>query len=393
MFFSGFMCSQIKTDTEVHRVSQRDTERYKMRLKEIFTYLDSAVPLSFQEDYDNSGLQVGDPEKEISSALITLDVTEKIIDEAIESGCDLILSHHPVIFSGIKRITGRNFTEKIIIRAIRNDIAIYSSHTNLDIFNGGVSRKMAEKLNLQNIKVLAPLKGRLNKLVAYIPESHLDSVREAIFNAGAGVIGNYDSCGFVSQGTGSFRGNESTNPFVGDKGKLHFEKELRFETVFVSHLKDKVIKALITTHPYEEVAYDIYSLENSNVDFGLGCTGELPEAKDETDFLKMVSDIFDARGLRNSKLSGKKIKKIALCGGSGASLLRDAISSGADAYITGDIKYHNYFDAEGRILLVDAGHYESEKFATEIIYDLIIKKFPKFAVRFSKTDTNPINYL
>lgn len=364
-----------------------------MKLKEITTYLDTAVPLSFQEDYDNSGLQVGDPDKEISSALITLDVTEEILDEAIVSGCDLILSHHPVIFSGLKRITGLSLTEKILIRAIRDDIAIYSSHTNLDIFNAGVSRKMAQKLSLQNIKVLAPLKGRLNKLVTYIPESHLDKVREAVFNAGAGVIGNYDNCGFVAEGTGSFRGNESTNPYVGERGKMHFEKELRFETVFVSHLKDKVIKALISAHPYEEVAYDIYLLENNNVDFGLGCTGDLPEAKNESDFLKMVSDIFDARGLRNSKLSGRKIKKVALCGGSGASLLKDAISSGADAFVTGDIKYHNYFDAEGRILLVDTGHYESEKFATEIIYDLIIKKFPKFAVRFSKTDTNPINYL
>ncbi len=364
-----------------------------MKLKEITTYLDTAVPLSFQEDYDNSGLQVGDPDKEISSALITLDVTEEILDEAIVSGCDLILSHHPVIFSGLKRITGLSITEKILIRAIRDDIAIYSSHTNLDIFNAGVSRKMAQKLSLQNIKVLAPLKGRLNKLVTYIPESHLDKVREAVFNAGAGVIGNYDNCGFVAEGTGSFRGNESTNPYVGERGKMHFEKELRFETVFVSHLKDKVIKALISAHPYEEVAYDIYLLENNNVDFGLGCTGDLPEAKNESDFLKMVSDIFNARGLRNSKLSGRKIKKVALCGGSGASLLKDAISSGADAFVTGDIKYHNYFDAEGRILLVDTGHYESEKFATEIIYDLIIKKFPKFAVRFSKTDTNPINYL
>ena len=364
-----------------------------MRLKEISSYLDTTVPLSFQEDYDNSGIQLGDPEMEINSALISLDITESVLDEAIESGYNLIISHHPLIFSGLKRITGRSFTEKIIIRAIQKNIAIYSAHTNLDIFNGGVSRKMAEKMNLQNIKVLSPLKGRLNKLVTYIPESHLDKVREAVFNAGAGVIGNYDSCGFVSQGEGSFRGNETTNPFVGDRGKLHYEKEMRLETVFVSHFKDKIIRALMASHPYEEVAYDIYLLENNNVDFGLGCTGELAEAIDETVFLSMVSDIFNARGLRNSKLAGRKIKKIALCGGSGASLLREAISSGADAYVTGDIKYHNFFDAEGRILLVDAGHYESEKFATEIIYDLIIKKFPKFAVRFSKTDTNPINYL
>jgi dinuclear metal center YbgI/SA1388 family protein len=364
-----------------------------MKLKEIAGYLDSSVPLSYQEDYDNSGLQVGDPDKEVKSALIALDVTGEIIEEAVGYGCDLIISHHPLIFSGLKRLSGRNFTEKLVIEAVKRDIAVYSAHTNLDIFKGGVSRKMAEKLNLQNVKVLSPLKGRLLKLVTYIPENYLDAVREAVFDAGAGVIGNYDNCGFVTNGTGSFRGNESTNPFAGVKGTLHFEKEIRFETILLSHLKGKVIKALLDSHPYEEVAYDIYSLENNNVDVGLGCTGELNEAVIEKEFLGLVRDIFGSKGLRHSQLTGKKIKKIAVCGGSGASLLREAISSGADAYITGDIKYHNYFDAESKILLVDAGHYETEKFSSEIIYDLIIKKFPKFAVRFSKTDTNPINYL
>ncbi|MBK9390625.1 MAG: Nif3-like dinuclear metal center hexameric protein [Bacteroidetes bacterium] len=364
-----------------------------MKLKEITGYLDSSIPLSYQEDYDNSGLQVGDPDREVNSALIALDVTDEIIEEAVDSGCDLIISHHPLIFSGIKRLSGRNFTEKLVIKAVKGDIAVYSAHTNLDIFNGGVSRKMAEKLNLQNVKVLSPLKGKLLKLVTYIPENYLDAVRESVFEAGAGVIGNYDYCGFVTHGTGSYRGNESTNPFAGEKGKLHFEKEIRFETILLSHLRGRVIRALLDSHPYEEVAYDIYSLENNNVDIGLGCTGELNDAAGEKEFLELVRNIFGSKGLRHSKLTGKSIKKIALCGGSGASLLREAISSGADAYITGDIKYHNYFDAESKVLLVDAGHYETEKFSSEIIYDLIIKKFPKFAVRFSKTDTNPINYL
>ena len=302
-----------------------------MKLKEICSYLDSAVPLSFQESYDNSGLQVGLPEKEISSALITLDLTEEVIDEAIERKCDLIVSHHPLIFSGIKKISDRTFTERIIFKAIKNDIAVYSSHTNLDIFSNGVSRKMAEKLDLKDIRVLSPLEGKLLKLVTYIPESHFDNVKNAIFDAGAGVIGNYDRCGFSSPGTGSFRGSESTNPFAGERGKDHFAKEIRFETVLFSHLRDNVIKALLSAHPYEEVAYDIYTMENKNVDAGLGCTGEFAAPVTETDFLKLVSAVFGAKGIRYSGLTGNSVKKVALCGGSGASLLSKAIASGADA--------------------------------------------------------------
>jgi len=364
-----------------------------MKLKDLCSYLDSAVPLSFQEAYDNSGLQLGLPERKISSAMITLDVTEEVLNEAAYAGCDLIISHHPLIFNGIKRLTGRTFTEKILLKAIKQEIAIYSAHTNLDVFSHGVSRNMADKLNLQNIKVLSPSKNRLLKLVTYVPETHLDKVREAVFAAGAGVIGNYDNCGFITAGTGSFRAGDNTKPFIGEKGKIHFEKETRFETVMYYHLKEKVIKVLLEVHPYEEVAYDIYVLENENVEVGLGCVGNFNDAIGENDFLKLVSSVFDAKGVRYSKLAGKPVRKVALCAGSGASLLNMAIASGADAFITADIKYHNFFDADNKILLVDIGHFESEKFSTEILYDLIIKKFPKFAVRFSEINTNPINYL
>jgi dinuclear metal center YbgI/SA1388 family protein len=276
--------------------------------------------------------------------------------------------------------------------AIKNDIAIYSAHTNLDIFSSGVSRKMAEKLDLKEIKVLSPLGKKILKLVTYIPEAHLDKVKNALFEAGAGVIGNYDNCGFSTMGTGSFRGNSSTNPFVGERGKVHFENEIRFETVLYSHLRDVVIKALLAAHPYEEVAYDIYILENKTTDAGLGCTGDFSSPVTETFFLKLVSSVFDAKGIRYSKLTGKSVKKVALCGGSGVSLLNEALESGADVFLTSDVKYHNFFETENKILLVDAGHFESEKFSTEILKDLIIKKFPKFAVRFSETNTNPINY-
>jgi dinuclear metal center YbgI/SA1388 family protein len=364
-----------------------------MKLKDVCYYLDSVIPLSFQESYDNSGLQVGSPDKEVSSALITLDITGEVLNEAIHAGCDLIISHHPLIFNRIKSLTGKTFTEKILVKAIKEEIAIYSAHTNLDVFSNGVSRKMAEKLKLQNIKILSPLKNRLLKLVTYIPESHLEKVREALFEAGAGVIGNYDQCGFTTQGTGSFRGNENTKPFLGEKGKIHFEKEYRFETVLFSHLKEKVIRALLSIHPYEEVAYDIYSLENENAKIGLGCLGEFKDAISKNDFLKLVSLVFGAKGIRYSKSSGKQVRKVALCGGSGASLLNMAIASGADAFVTADIKYHNFFETDNKILLVDAGHFESEKLSTEILYDLINKKFPKFAVRFSEINTNPINYL
>jgi dinuclear metal center YbgI/SA1388 family protein len=368
-------------------------EILSMKLAELCKYLDNAIPLSFQEDYDNSGLQVGLPEKEISSALLTIDITEDVLDEAIRRECDLIISHHPVIFGGINKISGRSYTERVIYKAIKEDIAIYSAHTNLDAVSFGVSRKMAAKLNLKNVKVLTPLKNRLLKLVTFIPVSHLEKVQEALFEAGAGIIGNYDKCGFTVAGTGSFRAGPGANPFTGESGKLHFENEIRFETVVFSHMKPAVIRALLASHPYEEVAFDLYPIENDNIEAGLGCIGEFSEQVAETDFLKLLSSAFGSSGIRYSCLSGRFVKKVAICGGSGSSLIKDAISSCADAFVTADIKYHSFFDADKKILLADIGHFESEKFTTEILYDLIIKKFPKFAVRFSETNTNPINYL
>jgi dinuclear metal center YbgI/SA1388 family protein len=376
-------------DTENHRESLSVTT---MKLKDLTSYLDSVIPLSFQEDYDNAGLQIGQPEKEIKSAMVCLDVTEAVVREAIASGSDLIVSHHPLIFKGLKNLTGKTFTERILIDAVRNDIAIYSAHTNLDMLSKGVSTKMAEKIGLKNVTVLAPLEKALLKLVTFIPESHVTEVQNALFAAGAGVIGNYDNCGFSSSGTGSFRGNEMTDPFIGEKEKLHIGNEVRFETILFAHLKDKVINALLTSHPYEEVAYDLYALENNNIEVGLGCIGFLDKPVSETVFLKHISSVFDARGIRHSELTGKPVNKVALCGGSGASLISNAIRSQSDVFVTADLKYHDFFRGENKILLVDAGHFETEKFSGEILKDLIIKKFPKFAVRFSETNTNPINY-
>lgn len=362
-----------------------------MKLKEICSYLNSVIPLSFQEGYDNSGLQIGMTDQEITGALLTLDVTEDVIREAVNTGCNLIISHHPVIFSGIKRISGESACERIIFSAIRNNMAIYSAHTNLDVLNEGVSMKMAEKLGLKNVKVLNPIKNKLMKLVTFIPDSHYHQVTESIFEAGAGVIGKYDRCGYSVSGIGSFRAGENTNPYVGEKNIMHYEPEKRFETIFLAHDKDKIINALISSHPYEEPAFDIYSLENDYFGAGQGSLGELKEELSVDEFIELLSNIFDARGIRYSGFGGM-IKVVALCGGSGSFLLETAVASGADAFVTGDVKYHAFQEADKRILLVDCGHYETEKFSVEILSELIIKKFPKFAVRFSKTNTNPINY-
>jgi dinuclear metal center YbgI/SA1388 family protein len=363
-----------------------------MKLSDITSYLDSIIPLRFQEAYDNSGLQVGVPDREINSAMVTLDVTEEVVNEAVKTGCDLIVSHHPIIFNAVKRISGDSITGRVIHGAIKNDVAIYSAHTNLDSAGNGVSRRIAGKMELDDVKVLAPLRGQLLKLVTFIPSGSFERVRDAIFDAGAGMTGNYDRCGFSSPGTGSFRGNENSNPLVGEKGKMHFENEIRFETLLFAHLRDRVINALVSNHPYEEPAYDLYSLENDNIDAGAGCTGMLARALDEKEFIEKLSSVFNTKGIRHSRFSGKKIRKIAVCGGAGSSLLHDAIASGADAFVTSDIKYHTFLETGDAILLVDAGHYESEIFSVEILRELLIKKFPNFAVRFSKVNTNPINY-
>ncbi len=364
-----------------------------MKLKELVLYLDSEIPISFQEDYDNTGLQVGDPDQEINSALLSLDVTEETLEEAVERKCDIIISHHPLIFRPLKSITGKTTTERIIRKALIKGIAIYAAHTNLDAMDFGVSRKMAEKVGLSDVKVLVPLSGRLRKLVTFIPLSNYDMVRKAIFDTGAGHIGKYDFCGFGVEGRGTFRAGEEAVPYVGITGKEHQEREMRFETVFYEQDKARVVKALLESHPYEEVAYDIYPLENDNIDIGFGCIGKINDEIDEMVFLNHLKDIFGASGIRYSKPTGKMIRKVALCGGSGSGFLGDALAKGADIFVTSDIKYHTFFDAEGKILLADIGHYESEKFSLEILQALIIKKFSNFALLFTGLNSNPINYL
>jgi dinuclear metal center YbgI/SA1388 family protein len=363
-----------------------------MKLKEISSFLDSAIPLSYQESYDNCGLQVGSISNEIKSALISLDVTDAVVDEAISSGSGLIVSHHPLIFGTVKKLTEASDTERIVAKCIKNDIAVYSAHTNLDFMNGGVSMKMAEKLGIEDASVLQPLKNHLLKLVVFVPESYLEKVMDAVFEAGAGVTGNYDKCSFSLPGTGTFRAGQKANPFVGKKGKLHFEREARFETIMFEEIRLKVIDAMLSVHPYEEPAYDIYRVENDCSHAGSGAVGNLREPMPVKKFLKFVSEVFSSESIRYASAGNINISRVALCGGAGSFLLKKAISSGADAFITADVKYHTFLEAEKKILLADIGHYESEKFAEEILYDLIIKKFPTFALRFSEIKTNPINY-
>ncbi len=362
------------------------------QIKDITQFLENFAPLRLQESYDNAGLILGDVNAKIESVLVTLDVTEEVVDEAINNKSGLIVAHHPVVFSGLKKITGRNYVERTLLKAIKNDIAIYAAHTNLDSVSGGVNGKICEKLGLENCRVLQPVEGMLKKLVSFIPTNHAEKVREAVFAAGAGHIGNYDSCSYNVHGQGTFRGNDSTTPFVGEKGRHHYENEIRFETIFPAWLQGKVVSALLNAHPYEEVAYDIYALDNKFERAGMGMIGTLPKEISEKAFLKQLKATFQTGSIRHTALLGKKVKKVAVCGGAGSFLLDRAKAAGADVFVTGDFKYHQFFDAENKIVIADVGHFESEQFTKELFYELLTKNFPKFAVHLSEVNTNPVFY-
>jgi len=363
------------------------------KLREITDCIEKFAPLSLQESYDNAGLIVGDKNSEVFSALICLDSTEEVIDEAINLGYNLIIAHHPIVFSGIKKFNGNNYVERVIIKAIKNNIAIYAAHTNLDNVKMGVNAKISEKLGLKDVKILTPMKGSLRKLITFCPTEHADKVRQAIFNSGGGFIGNYDECSFNADGFGTFRAGDNTNAFVGNKGEQHREKEVKIEVILPNYTLSGAIKALIEAHPYEEVAYDVYPLENNNPQTGTGMIGKLSVPMNELDFLKSLKEKMKTGLIRHTKLFGKNIETVAVCGGSGSFLLKDAINQKADIFITGDFKYHQFFDSEGKIIIVDIGHFESEQFTKEIFYDLITTNFPTFALRFSEINTNPVNYI
>jgi len=364
-----------------------------MIIKEVINYLESVCPSAYQESYDNCGLITGDADKEVKGILLCLDSTEAVIEEAIKLKCNMVIAHHPILFAPIKKLTGKTYSERVIIAAIKHNIAIYAMHTNLDNIHMGVNAKIAEKIGLINTRILSPKTGILRKLVTFCPRDNADAVRNAIFSAGAGVIGNYDECSFNTGGMGTFRAGKGSDPYVGKIGSSHYEKEERIETVFPAHLEKSIINALIDSHPYEEVAYDIYALENAHYRVGAGMVGELAKPMKEKDFLAHLKDCMKLSSIRYTALLGKKVEKVAVCGGSGSFLLPDAIKAGADMFVTADFKYHQFFDAEGKVVIADIGHYESEQYTPQIVYGLLKEKFHTFALQISKTNTNPVNYL
>lgn len=364
-----------------------------MQIKEIIRAIEAFAPPCYQESYDNSGVQVGPTDIECTGALLTLDITEKVILEAKEKACNLVIAHHPLIFSGIKKISGNNAIERCIILAIRNNITLYAAHTNLDNMQKGVNDKIADKLGLKNRSVLSPMSNTLYKLYTYVPETHIEQVRQALFDTGAGAIGNYEHCSFNSPGTGTFKGNAAAQPFIGQAGgALERVAEIRLEVIVPGHLKGAVLGTLKASHPYEEVAYELVALVNSNQDLGAGLIGSLEQPLPAGEVLELIKTQLKAPVIRHTNLVKDPIKTIALCGGSGSFLLKQALSARADLFLTADYKYHQFFEAEDQLIIADIGHYESEQFTVEIFNEIINKKFPNFAVYLSQTKTNPINY-
>lgn len=363
-----------------------------MTIKDITEHIETIAPLKYAEDFDNVGLLIGDYHTEITGVLVTLDTLELVVDEAIKKNCNLIVSFHPIIFSGLKKINSNSYVERVVQKAIKNDIAIYAIHTALDNSAKGVSAKMAEVLELQNIKILLPKKGLIKKLTTYVPNQHADTVRRALFEAGAGAIGNYSNCSYNMLGLGTFLGNESSNPAIGKKGMLQQEKETYISVVFEKHLENNVLKALFDAHPYEEVAYEIVTTDNTHQHIGMGMLGELSQPFSETEFLNLLKDKFKLKCIRHSAFLNKPIKKVAVLGGSGSFAIEAAKNAGADAYVSADFKYHEFYKAENQLLIADIGHYESEQFTKNLLVEHLIKKFTNFAIILSETNTNPINY-
>jgi dinuclear metal center YbgI/SA1388 family protein len=363
-----------------------------MRIKDVIQQLEQWAPKAFQESYDNSGIQTGNSSIELTGVLISLDVTEKVVDEAIQSKCNLIVSHHPLLFKGVKSITGKNDIERCLIKAIKHDITLYAIHTNLDHVANGVNYKICQLLELQNLQTLAPKANLLSKLITYVPIEDKETVLSALFEAGAGKIGNYSSCAFRTDGVGSFKPNSSAKPVIGEANKLEQVSETKIETIFPTHLQASIIGALKKSHPYEEVAFDIIALQNEWETIGAGMYGTLSNPMNVNEFNAHLKAKMKLTTFKITSSFQGKIEKVAVCGGSGSFLLKNALSVGAQAFVTADFKYHEFFDAEDKILVADIGHYESEVYTKDLIYDYLIEKFSNIAVLISEINTNPIHY-
>ncbi|MCS6794960.1 MAG: Nif3-like dinuclear metal center hexameric protein [Raineya sp.] len=363
-----------------------------MLIKDVINVLENFAPPVYQESYDNAGLLCGDLDNNLTNVLLTLDITEQVLQEAIRENCNLIVAHHPIVFKPLKSLTGKNYVERVLIKAIQHNIALYAIHTNLDNVIGGVSFHIASILGLKDVKILAPTSQNLYKLTTFCPHEYTQQVLEALWQAGAGQIGNYQDCSFRSEGIGTYRPNEKANPFAGTRGYLEQAPETRLEVIFPVHCKNDIFKALRKAHPYEEIAYYLHLLENENQEVGAGAIGNLETEMSEQEFLSYLKEKMQLKVIRHTALRGKPIRKVALCGGSGFFLLKKAISQKADAFITADIKYHDFFDADGQILLADIGHYESEIFTKNLLAEILQKKNPEIPLKISQISTNPIDY-
>ena len=363
-----------------------------MIIKQVIDTLEELAPLNYAEDFDNVGLLVGNAKNELSGILVTLDTLENVVEEAIAKKCNLIVSFHPIIFGGLKKITGSNYVQRVVIKAIKHDIAIYSMHTALDNCNKGVNAKICEVLGLQDTSILIPQKGTIRKLTTYVPKVNADALKTALFQAGAGNIGNYSNCSFTVDGIGSYQANAGANPYLGKIGETHYEDESQISVTYGRANEQKILKALFNNHPYEEVAYEIQTLENKNQNIGMGMVGNLEKSMGEEEFFEFLKKKMNVSCIRHSDFLGKKIKKVALLGGSGSFAISAAIAANADIFVTSDLKYHQFYEAEGKILLADIGHYETEQFTKNLLVDYLTKKIPNFAVSLSESKTNPIKY-
>ena len=364
-----------------------------MIIKDITDYLEELAPLNYAEDFDNVGLLIGNYSDSVTGVLVTLDTLEKTVEEAITKKCNLIVSFHPIIFGGIKKLNGNSYVERVVLKAIQNDIAIYATHTALDNSKNGVSAKISEVLGLKNNKILLPKKGILKKLTTFVLIENAEKLRNALFNAGAGNIGNYDRCSFNVDGEGTYRGNQNSNPAIGKKGENHTENETQISVIYESKNEATILASLQKNHPYEEISYHLLTTENVHQNIGMGMIGDLPTEMEENEFLLFVKEKMKTACIRHSNLINKKIKKVAVLGGSGSFAISDAIKAGADAYVSADFKYHEFFKAENKIILADIGHYESEQFTKNLLVDYLTKKFSNFAIVLSEESTNPIYYI
>ncbi len=363
-----------------------------MKIQEIISILEQWAPTAYAEDFDNVGLLIGKAEAECTGILITHDVLENVVDEAITKKHNFILCFHPIIFSGLKKLTGKTYVERVVAKAIKNDIAIYAIHTALDNLKKGVSHSLANALELSDIQVLVPQQNTLKQLTVYVPKENANSLLEKLYEAGAGAMGNYDQCSFVTPGKGSFRGNENSKPYLGKPMIREEVEEVQLKLVFHKHLEQKILQTLFENHPYEAVAFELHQLDNQNSEIGMGSVGILKEEMTEEDFLKWLGQKLETNFLRHSPFLNRKIKKVAVLGGSGSFAIPNAKQTKADALVTADLKYHDFFQAENQILLVDGGHYETERFTKKLIHDHLIEKLPNFAIALSKSITNPVKY-